>query len=183
MLKCVIRVQRLLYPLTVTWMQNTAVSIFNCSLPLNFTIHNWSSASSASVPISGPVTGRDMQLRNHPFFKQCVLFPQSVTTWSHEKALFRFHLISDNWPKIREGWSRNISGGLATTYGIRYPAEIRFFSSPWHPARLWGLSNGHRGEISQRLKGTGSETQHSTPSSAKVNSVEPIPPTRYAFMA
>jgi hypothetical protein len=72
--------------------------------------------------------------------------------------------------------------------GVRVTVGSRIFTSPNRLGRLWGppqfLPNWYRGPLSPVVKQPGRESDHSSPTTAKVNKTwiyTPIPP--YVFMA
>jgi hypothetical protein len=85
--------------------------------------------------------------------------------------------------------------GIATGHGlddrgvrVQVPVDLRIFSSPRHPDRLWGplnlISNGVPGALSPGVKRPGREADYSPAASAKVKKMwiyTSTPP--YAFMA
>jgi hypothetical protein len=75
---------------------------------------------------------------------------------------------------------RNISAGIATSYGLDGLGSIPGSASPRRPDRLWGPPNllyiRYRGLFPRKVKQRGRETDHSPPSSAKDMKGEVIPP-------
>jgi hypothetical protein len=87
-----------------------------------------------------------------------------------------------------------IAVGIATGYGltgqrvgVRVPVEVRIFTSPSRPDRLWGPPNllfNEYGDSFPLLKGPGREADHSPPTSTEIKNAwvdTSTPP--YVFMA